>query len=615
MRRASPAEPAATETRRAGPPWWPVLRVLRGNGGWLLPATVVVILVGAVVPLLFKVASGVLIGTAPAVFSRGGHGRDMHVALVALVAAGVLLGVGYVIATVQLALSEVLGRRLANQLRDRLMRAVLRPKQIAHLEDTALRDKIAVAQGVSAGFQGPAGGVLGLVGATSGQLTGLGSAATLAVIRPAVGLGALAVHLVIGWRLRRRFRHAISAMYVQPGVLREADYYRDLLLTPGAEKEIRVFGLSSWITQRQHGHWVGVMQAVWEERREARAALAAAAAALVVTYGLGFSVLATAAEHGRLSLAGLAIGTQALLAMLPLAAISEWDTQMQVGGEAVLALEAIEQAVGTAPEPARSAPASGRAAVSDIRFDGVSFRYPGTDHDVICGLDLAIPMGQSCALVGRNGAGKSTILKLLLDLYTPDGGCILVDGRPLQVDDAAAWRREVSVVMQDSVRYALSARDNVGFGCPGRAHDQAALDEAAAVAGALDIIEGLPFGWDTVLSPQFARGTDLSAGQWQRIAIARGVFGLLSGAKILILDEPTANLDIPAEREIYEQIVDACHGRTLILVSHRFATVRKADRIFVIDEGRVIEVGGHDELIGLDGVYATMYNAQASLTR
>jgi ATP-binding cassette subfamily B protein len=248
----------------------------------------------------------------------------------------------------------------------------------------------------------------------------------------------------------------------------------------------------------------------------------------------------------------------------------------------------------------------------EIRFEALSFRYPDRAVDVFSELDLTIPAGRSLAIVGDNGAGKTTLIKLLARLYEPTSGRLTVDGVGLDEYDPRSWQRRIAAIFQDFVRYPLSAADNVGLGAIERLEDRAMLVDAARRAGALDLIERLPRGWETVLSRQFTDGADLSGGEWQRVALARALFAATGGAGVLVLDEPTAHLDVRAEAEFYDRFFDLTHGLTTIVISHRFSTVRRADRIVVLDQGRVVEDGTHDGLIAAGGRYATMFRLQAA---
>jgi ATP-binding cassette, subfamily B, bacterial len=233
----------------------------------------------------------------------------------------------------------------------------------------------------------------------------------------------------------------------------------------------------------------------------------------------------------------------------------------------------------------------------------VTFSYPGAAEPVLAGFDLTIPAGSSLAIVGQNGAGKTTLAKLLCRLYDPQGGSIEVDGSDLRELDIDAWRRRVTAVFQDFVRLELSLRENVA---PGGAPDDV-VRAALADAGAADLAT-----LDTVLARGYAGGTDLSGGQWQRVALARALCAVRLGAGVVLLDEPTAQLDVRGEAAIFERVLAATRGVTTILISHRFSTVRHADRICVLEGGRVIELGSHAELMALRGRYRTMFDLQAA---
>ena len=224
-------------------------------------------------------------------------------------------------------------------------------------------------------------------------------------------------------------------------------------------------------------------------------------------------------------------------------------------------------------------------------------------------MDLFIPAGQSIALVGHNGAGKSTFIKLLSGLYEPTEGRILLDGRDIRSLSREELRRRLSVAFQDFNQYQLEARDNIAFGNVEHGHDIERIRDAAFRGGATDIVAALPAGLDTQLGRWFAGGVELSGGQWQRIALARAF--MRNEADVLVLDEPTAALDIDAEAEVFERVRNLANGKTLLLISHRFANVRMADRIIVLDKQGIREDGTHSELLQRGGMYAEMFQKQA----
>ncbi len=233
----------------------------------------------------------------------------------------------------------------------------------------------------------------------------------------------------------------------------------------------------------------------------------------------------------------------------------------------------------------------------------MTFAYPATNEPVLEGFDLTIPAGSSLAIVGQNGAGKTTLAKLLCRLYDPQAGAIEVDGVDLREVDLDGWRSRVTAVFQDFIRFELPLRDNVA---PAGAPDDA-IRQALADAGASGLAD-----LDTILARGYEGGTELSGGQWQRVALARALCAVRLGAGVVLLDEPTAQLDVRGEAEIFDRILAATRHTTTILISHRFSTVRHADRICVLEHGRVVELGTHEELMAAGGRYRTMFDLQAS---
>ncbi len=257
------------------------------------------------------------------------------------------------------------------------------------------------------------------------------------------------------------------------------------------------------------------------------------------------------------------------------------------------------------PDPAQPMP---RPMQRGIELDHVSFQYPGGARKVLEDVSFAIRPGEVIALVGANGSGKTTLMKLLCRLYDPTGGTIAIDGVDLRQFETHALRREIAIIFQDYARYHLTAAENIGLGNAALPPDRERVVAAARRAGADEVIRRLPHGYDTILGKQFADGEELSVGEWQKVALARA---FMRDAQLLVLDEPTSSMDAKAEYEVFQGFRQLVAGRTAILISHRFSTVRMADRIFVLENGRIIEGGSHEELVRAGGTYARLFEMQA----
>ncbi|HEU4582140.1 MAG TPA: ABC transporter ATP-binding protein, partial [Polyangiaceae bacterium] len=265
---------------------------------------------------------------------------------------------------------------------------------------------------------------------------------------------------------------------------------------------------------------------------------------------------------------------------------------------------------GGAPPAAASAPALPVASGAELRFENVGFRYPGKEAWALRHLDLTIAPGESLAIVGKNGAGKTTLVKLLARLYRPTEGRILLAGIDLEEWPVDELRRRISVLFQDFNQYQLSVRENIGFGSLPHLDDSPRIERAAERGGADAVVQALPGGLDARLGTWFEKGSELSGGQWQKVALARAF--MREEAQILVLDEPTAALDAEAEHAVFERFRQLSAGRTTIVISHRFPTVRMARQIIVLENGALLERGSHAELIALGGRYAHMFALQAS---
>jgi ABC-type multidrug transport system fused ATPase/permease subunit len=554
--------------------WWVVL-VLRG-----------------VLPAAFAIAMGVLVGAVQ-------RADDLTAPLALAGAVFVLL---QVLTPLHQVVSANLGERTAAWLYDRLSEACVRPSGMGHLEDPKLTGDLVVARDFDLGMTGPplSISVDFIAGGLVEMIAGFACAAVLfayAWWAPLVLGGAwVATH----WLLREsavwRDRNTDEVRAAQ----RDADYAYRLAVDPAPAKELRLFGLAAWTIERFVARRT-LLHALQYEATRLRERSMLWSLLLVIGANVWlFWSLAGAARDGRLDLAQVVVFAQSAVGV-SLIAFGGLNWALDGAAAPVGAVLRLESAMAPAGalSPGRR-PAAGMPA-REVRFRDVTFAYPG-GSPVLEGFDLTIPAGSSLAIVGQNGAGKTTLAKLLCRLYDPQSGAIEIDGVDLRELSLEAWRGRVAAVFQDFTRFELSLRDNVA---PAGAPDDA-VRAALAAAGAADLA-----GLDTVLARGYEGGTDLSGGQWQRVALARALCAVQLGAGVVLLDEPTAQLDVRGEAEIFDRILSATRHCTTILVSHRFSTVRHADRICVLEKGRVVELGTHDELMARGGRYRTMFDLQA----
>lgn len=403
---------------------------------------------------------------------------------------------------------------------------------------------------------------------------------------------------------------------------RRLNYIEYVLANDQHQKEVKLFGLG----QALLGRYRELGERFYQEDRALaqRRALWAYLLSLLGTlafYGC-YALMAAAAALGRLTLGTMTLyvvafrqGQQAFQSCLAAIGSMYEDNLYMSNLFSFLSIptEAAAPALPAARPAARIEADGATAGEEGIRFEGVGFRYPGPgDEDArwaLRGVSLFVPRGQSVALVGHNGAGKTTFIKLLTRLYQPTEGRVLLDGRDLREWDEAALRRRIGVIFQDFNQYQFTLRENIAFGSIDHMEDPGRIGRAAGRGGAAELIEAQPQGIETQLGRWFKDGVELSGGQWQKIALSRAF--MREEADILVLDEPTAALDAEAEHLIFARFRELTRGRTTFLISHRFPTVRMADRIIVMEKGRVLEEGTHERLIEQDGRYARLFALQA----
>lgn len=594
-----------------------IARLLPSAGAALIGGLVALNVALGLLPVAFILATSVMLGGIPAAMSGGTRSAAFeHLVAVFSLAAAIFLA-QQLLAPIQSVLGERMKRRVDGRLQDETVRIVMGSTSIAPMEDRETLSALSEAARLfDSGWNTPGTACSGLLALIARYLR---LAALLVIVGAVVSWpGAVALGtatLLFRYGQRGGLRKYSAVWREVAGVNRRATYLRELAVGADAAKELRVFGLVEWFSQRYADSFRSVHHAVAARRRHVylRPYLIYAPLGLLIAAAVMAAIVRAAAE-GAITVTEFVVAIQASIAALLLGEFyAESDVPTQFGMQAVTALDEVRQRVrrlepsGSGERRAVHPEAPARA----LCFDDVSFSYPGSQRLVLDGLTLELPVGKSTAIVGVNGAGKTTLVKLMARLYEPTAGVIRADDVAIAELEPVAWRRQIGVIFQDFVRYELSAADNIAFGAVHLPRDERLLRHAAAQAGILDAFSALPLGLDTPLARVYPGGIDLSGGQWQRIAIARSLYALGAGARVLILDEPTAALDVRAEMAFFERFVELTRGVTSLLISHRFSSVRHADRIVVIDGGRAVEQGSHEELLALDGRYARLFRLQA----
>ena len=578
---------------------WKFFGVLPRADGPLAFAWWFVLALRGLLPALFAIAMGVLVGAV----QRGSS-------LVApLAVTGTVFVLLQVLSPLHRAIGANLGSRTAAWLYDQLTMACVGPPGMGHLEDPRLTSDLTMARDFDLSITGPpltismdfiASGMVEVAG-------GVASAIVLAAYSWWAPLLLGGAWIATHWLLREsavwKDRNTEEVREAQ----RHADYAYRLAVDPPSAKELRLFGLSDWTVERFSSRRRRLLDLQWHATRLRERSVLWSILLVVAANIVVFWAIASDAAAGRLDLgrAVTFISAAAGASMIAFGGLSWALDGAAAPAAAVLRLQNAMNPVGALSSGTR---APQHMPAREIRFRNVGFAYPAASDaaaspPVLKDFDLTIPAGSSLAIVGQNGAGKTTLAKLLCRLYDPQAGAIEIDGVDLREFDLDGWRSRVTAVFQDFIRFELPLRDNVA---PNGAPD-AAIEAALTEAGAGNLAR-----LDTVLARGYEGGTDLSGGQWQRIALARALCAVRLGAGVVLLDEPTAQLDVRGEAEIFERMLAATRRVTTILISHRFSTVRQADRICVLEHGRVVELGTHDELMAVGGRYRTMFELQAS---
>lgn len=541
----------------------------------------------------------------------GAHGVQMNAALWRLaVAYAVTFLVLLAVDPLEATLITTLQRRSAAAIDERLIAAGGRLSDLTQIETPAFHDDLALVRervfGLYWSFRALRNGVV------NGTVL-LGALLLLARLHPLLPLAFLIVAAPQVWAERKVAEVKYQAMAERSRAAREMDYCARIVTEPDATKEVRLFGLGDFFLRR------------FEERSEAglaeimRARLLQLRLSLLcgllyaLALGGGLVYVAARARSGSLTPGDVALYAAAVIQaqqrLSILALVVGWlaDFQLQLRGLFAFLDNARPSfaTVASSPTPALPFPS--------VAAREVAFRYPSAEMDTLRDVSFELPAGSVTALVGLNGVGKTTITKLLARLYDPTGGALLLGDRSMTEYDLGSLRGRVAVVNQDFARFALTLGENIAVGAESLdGREKAPVEEAARLAGADEIAGKLPQGYATPLTRRFADGVELSGGEWQKLAVARAA---IRNADLLILDEPTAALDAEAEEQLFARFRELARGKTALLISHRFSTVRMADQILVLSGGRVVESGSHVELLALDGEYARLYRMQASRYR
>jgi len=586
-----------------------VWRLCWRAGAWLTVAQLASTVVTGLLPAAVAWQTKLVIDALAAGDHTAAFGSSVGLAATGLVTAAFPHLIGY--------LQGEHRRRMDRLTQDRLYTAVGSFQGLSRFENPRFLDRLRMATQATGAAVGPV--TTGLFGVGRSVLTLLTLLLTLYLLTPvmtAVVLVAAVPALAAQISLAKR---RVTMLAGLTPTMRRQFFYAQLITEVQAAKEVRILGLGDFLKGRLLTELAGVQSGERRlDRRVMRTQSALALLGAAVT-GLGLLWAVRGVAVGELSLGDVSAFVAALAGAQ--AALVSLVDGIASGHEALLMFSYYAEVTSLPDDLPRSrlAPAALPALRRGIELRDVWFRYDESHPWVLRGVDLTIPSGATVALVGLNGSGKSTLVKLLCRFYDPDRGGIYWDGVDIRHADPAQLRRRVGVLFQDFMSYDLTAAENVGVGDLDALDDRSRIERVARLAGVHDTVAALPHGYDTPLTRAFvlagsdddpAAGVVLSGGQWQRVALARTL--MRDGRDLLVLDEPSAGLDARAEHEIHHRLREHRAGRTSLLISHRLGTVRDADLIVVLDGGRIVEQGGHDQLLAAGGRYARLFAMQAA---
>jgi ATP-binding cassette subfamily B protein len=583
-----------------------MLRLLGEAGPWAGGCLLVASVVSVAANALMALATGWLVSAAVTADTLA------QVAPSLLAAVGLVL-LAQVADQVSTACAALSARRIDGAVRARIREIALAPAGIAHLDDPGFRDDVqrACDLGLGARTRSPGNAAMGQLQLVF-RFVGTGAAVVVLGWRfPVLACGLLAAAMAMRVVVRRQWMWMVAVEESRQDARRRAQYFGRLAVEAGPAKDVRMFGMADWLIGRMTVSATEAWEPAWQARREV---LRKQGISWILSGGSAAAAVFVLGTSGQ----SAGVIARSLTAAFTIMAISVMGLEafdIDYGAVTIRALDRVLEQYGARPAGPAGSQCADPPQSTDaplIRFEDVTFSYPGACQPTIDGLTLTISPGETLAIVGVNGAGKTTLIKLLAGLYLPTAGRITVDGVDLAGMDLAAWRRRMTALFQDFVHYGTTVADNVALSAPEALDDLPGIEAALEAAGADVMVSGLPDGVQTVLWRGGSGGVDLSGGQWQKLAIARALFAVAHGRRLLVLDEPTAHLDVEAEQEFNERVTAHAAACSTVIISHRLSNVRGADRIVVLDGGRIAEVGGHDELLALDGTYARLFGLQAA---
>lgn len=584
----------------------PLLRTAWRSSPLLLLGVLLVVVFQVLQPFAQTVLVGAVVDSLIGSLADGGQAGDGLWSLVVLLLLLLVLTVvaGPVLQAVVAALSWRLEARVGRD----LLGFVSRVKDVGMLDNPEISGDLGMIRGdnVTLRVSSAVGMFTALVPMRLGAVVMAGLLFSFAWWAPLVLVPGL---LLTRLWLMRDGKAFMDSMRAAAGPRQRATYFRDVMLDRMAAKDVRVFGLSEWMLQQFVTHWNEGLEAVLRGLGRTRWLFVSATVVLGVSYGVIAYLIGAAAFSGVVSAGSVAVYLGAAIGMMSLVIMPDMEFRFRQAALVFPALESVRLHAGQSPEPESEVPAS-KTTAGALVASGVGYRYPNAEVAALRDVSVAFEPGEVLALVGANGSGKSTFVQVLAGLRTRTAGSLHLDGLEFAEVDRQLWRSSFSVVFQDFVKWELSLRENLLLSATVPFSDDQ-LVAALQRVGLAGFLSSLPLGLDTLLSRQFEGGTEPSGGQWQKILLARALVAIDGGARFLILDEPTAHLDLQSELEFYEEFLSHTSGVTRLIITHRLPAVAHAHRVAFMRDGTISELGSHAELMKRGGDYHRFYEIQS----